>query len=88
MIFSGEVKIFPGISGWRYIDVPIKDGSLIKGKKMHWGMVPITATVGNTTWQTKLMRISSGGYFLALKKKVRLNEKIEVGDNIKVTLKI
>ncbi len=87
MLINEKVKIFPGLGGWTYIDVPVGEENYFKKRSHLWGMIPVTATFGATTWNTKLMKKSKGGYFLALPKKVRTQEGIKLNDFITVELK-
>jgi len=51
-------------------------------------MYPITVSVGNTTWKTKLMMKKGGDFFIALKAAVRDKEKITIRSNIIVSFKL
>jgi len=64
IIFRGVVELFPGQNGWHYVAVPNKYTKELKGRRRAWGMYPITAHVGNTTWKTKLMTKKGGDFFL------------------------
>lgn len=52
-----------------------------------WGCIPVTATIGATSFQTSLMP-KDGRYLLPLKVAVRRSEEIELGDLVDFTLKI
>ena len=82
------VKKFPGSSGWTYVTVPEKYTEQLKKKRRAWGMFPITAYVGSTPWDTKLMIKKGGSFFVALKASVRDKEKIKVGDRVAVSFKL
>lgn len=82
--FKGEVQIFPGTSGWVYVSVP-RELTDNFSNTSHFGMKPIQATVGKTTWKTTLMPMGDGTYFVALKAAVRKKERISIGDTIDVT---
>lgn len=85
--FTFEVPIqkFPGVSGWIYVAVPKKYTKELRKQRRAWGMYPITASVGGTTWKTKLMMKKGGDFFVALKATVRNKEKINVGDMVSVS---
>lgn len=83
--FNGTVQKFPGPGGWVYIAVPPKYTRELKLRRRTWGMYPITARVGKTSWKTKLMMKKGGDFFIALKKAVRNKEKIAVGDRAVVS---
>ena len=72
----------PDDSYWHFVTLPkelyteIRD---IHGK----GMVPITTTIGKTTWDNSLFpHTLSQSYILAVKKMIRQNEGIFEGDII------
>ena len=83
--FKGTVERFSGESGWHYVAVPKKYTKELHEKRAAWGMYPITAHVGGTSWKTKLMMKKGGDFFVALKATVRSKEKIAVGDRITVS---
>lgn len=83
--FSGIVQKFPGASGWVHVAVPKKYTKELKKRRRAWGMYPITARVGETSWKTKLMMKKGGDFFVALKAAVRNKEKIAVGDRVAVS---
>ena len=79
-----KVKKFAGTAGWYYVDVPNKYTEELKEKRVAWGMYPIEVTVGETTWNTKLMMKKGGDFFIALKASVRKKENVEKGDLVSV----
>lgn len=83
--FVGEVRQFPGKGGWTYAAVPKKYTLVLKQRRCAWGMYPITARVGDTQWETKLMMKRGGDFFVALNAAVRRKEGIVVGKRVKVT---
>jgi len=85
--FTGSVEKFPGDGGWVYVAVPKKHTDDLKKRRRVWGMYPIMAYVGDTSWETKLMMKKGGDYFVALKAAVRKKEKIAVGDKVTVSFK-
>ena len=50
-----------------------------------WGMIPVTCTIGATTWTTSLWP-KDGDYVIPLKLAVRREEGIELGDLVTVAL--
>ena len=85
VIFKGIVQKFPGLSGWVYVAVPTKYTKELKARRRAWGMYPITAHVGKTSWKTKLMMKKGGDFFVALKTTIRNKEKIAAGDRVTVS---
>lgn len=86
--FKGTIQRFPGPSGWHYVAVPKKYTSDIKNQRGTWGMYPITANVGSTSWETKLMTKKGGDFFIALKSDIRKKEELSVGDIISISFQL
>lgn len=86
--FSGSVQKFPGQGGWVYVAVPTKYTKELKKRRRAWGMYPITARVGRTSWKTKLMMKKGGDFFVALKTALRNKEKITVGDRMTIKVQL
>ncbi|MBI5358294.1 DUF1905 domain-containing protein [Candidatus Amesbacteria bacterium] len=86
--FVGTAQKFSGSGGWVYVAVPQKYTKELKQRRRAWGMYPITAHVGATSWKAKLMIKKGGDFFVALKATVRNKEKIAVGDRITISFKL
>lgn len=76
-----KVFVYGGFATWRFIGVPKKEGEEIKKKygarAKGWGSLPVTATIGDTTWHTSIFPDKkSGSYLLPLKAKIRKTEEI------------
>ena len=89
--FHSKVWVYPGMSAWRFIGIPEKEGKEIKkkfgGRAKGWGSLPVSVTIGKTTWDTSIFPDKkSGSYLLPLKSKVRKAEGIE--DDSTVTYQI
>ena len=82
--FKGVIEKFPGPSGWYYVAVPTKYTKGLKQKRNVWGMYPIIANVGNTSWKTKLMMKKGGDFFVAIKSDIRNKEKLAIGDRVSI----
>jgi hypothetical protein len=84
--FTALVQQFPGLGGWHFIQVPQKYYPQFKNspKKGTYGFIPITATLGTTTWKTSLLP-GKGMYFIALKAGVRKKEKVGHGDKVTIS---
>ena len=86
--FIGTVQIFPGYAGWTYVAVPKKYTKELKQRRRAWGMFPITAQIGKTSWQTKLMTKKGGDFFVALKAIIRSKEKLDVGNRVSISFRL
>ncbi|MEO6153701.1 MAG: DUF1905 domain-containing protein [Croceibacterium sp.] len=58
------------------------------GKRRGFGSVKVTVTVGSSTWQTSLFPQKTGGWFLPIKKPIRLAEDLDYGDDVTVQLEL
>lgn len=85
---KGIIQKFSGSGGWYYVTVPEKYTEELKQRRRAWGMYPITAHVGDTTWKTKLMMKKGADFFVALKAAVRNEEKLAVGNQVTVSFRL
>lgn len=88
-----KVLIYPGMSGWRFLMLPKKEGAQIKerfGKHArNWGSLPVSVTIGKTTWSTSIFPDRKmGTYLLPLKAQIRKAEGLNDGDTVQFNLKI
>ena len=58
------------------------------GKRRGFGSVKVTVTLGESRWQTSLFPQKSGGWFLPVKKPVRLAEGLAEGDTVEIELEL
>jgi Domain of unknown function (DUF1905) len=57
------------------------------GAKRGWGSIKVTATIGETSWQTSIFPAKeSGGWMLPLKAAVRKAEGLNAGDAVTVSV--
>jgi Domain of unknown function (DUF1905) len=89
--FSGEVWFWRGPSPYHFVTVPEDESTQVRavaaGVTYGWGMVPVGACIGRTTWTTSLFP-KDGGYVLPVKDLVRTAEALDVGDAVDVRLTI
>lgn len=52
-----------------------------------WGSVPVTVTIGSTTWQTSVFPDKTRGWVMPVKAKVRKAEGLVEGKLFTITLK-
>ncbi len=89
-----KVILWPGeTAAWHFVPVSKKASAEIKenfGKNAKgFRSLPVTVTVGKTSWDTSIFPDShSGCYILPLKAKVRKVEDIWVGDKLTYSIKI
>lgn len=89
--FRGEVWEWRGPAPYHFVTVPEECcGALEAAAEIvsyGWGMVPVTARIGGTTWKTSLWP-KEGGYVVPLKDKVRRSEGVELGDVVALRLDV
>ena len=61
---------------------------LERGKRRGFGSVKVTVALGESRWQTSLFPQKTGGWFLPIKKPIRLAEGIVEGDEVRVELEL
>jgi hypothetical protein len=87
------VWLYPGKAAWHFVTLPKKESDTIKelfGDMKHgWGSVPVTVTVGETSWDTSIFPDKkAGAYLLPLKAEVRKKEEIREGDALVFVIKV
>ena len=91
VMFSGDIWFWRGPSPYHFVTVPDDQSAQVKavsaGVTYGWGMVPVTAAIGGTTFATSLFP-KDGGYVLPIKDAVRAAESLDVGDSVTVLLAI
>ena len=90
-VMKSKVMVYPGMSAWRFLVVPKKEGLEIKethGKSAcGWGSLPVFASIGKTKWKTSIFPDKkSGTYLLPLKAQIRKAEEIFDDDSVQFTI--
>lgn len=90
---QAEVWLYPGKAAWHFVTLPTDDAQDIDYHFSHvkrgWGSLPVTVTIGKTTWKTSIFPDKkTGSYLLPLKADVRKKEDIEEGQTITFSLQI
>lgn len=79
--FTGPIWWWRGPSPYHFVTVPEDDSFEIEATagmvSYGWGMIPVTAQVGDTRWTTSLWP-KDGTYLLPLKDAVRRAEGLEL----------
>jgi len=58
------------------------------GRRRGFGSVKIAVRIGATRWRTSLFPQKNGGWFLPIKKLVRLAEQLEFGERVEGELEL
>ena len=88
--FTGPIWYWRGPAPYHYVTVPedvcegLREWAFVS---YGWGMIPVTVTIGATTWPTSLFP-KAGGYVLPLRDSVRGAEDLQVDDAPRVCLRI
>lgn len=85
----GEVWEWRGPAPYHFVTVPpevCEELRIVAADVTYgWGMIPVEATIGSTTWETSLWA-RAGGYVVPIKDVARRAEGIELGDVVQVSL--
>jgi hypothetical protein len=89
--FTEAVFEWRGPAPYHFVWVPEDDAEEIQDVAAAitygWGMIPVTVTIGATTWTTSLWP-KDGRYVVPLKDKIRNAERIGLDDVVTVRLRI
>lgn len=88
---KSNVLVYPGMAAWRFLVLPVKEGKEIKekfGKQARgWGSLPVSVTIGTTSWKTSIFPDKkSGTYLLPLKAQIRKAEDIADDDMVRFSI--
>lgn len=92
--FKAKVWLYPGgTAAWHFITVPKTISLEIKNKfgknARGWGSLPVSVTIGKTTWKTSIFPDrKSDTYLLPVKKEIRAKESLDAGDSVSVSLTV
>lgn len=89
--FSGAVHEWRGPAPYYFVTVP-DDGCVAisdaaAAVTYGWGMIPVTVTLGRTTWTTSLWP-KDDAYVVPLKAAVRKAESVGDGDTVQLVMQI
>ena len=93
MEFNFENPLFEwrGPAPFYFVRIDEEESALIKSAAKElsygWGVIPVTATVGKTTWTTSLFP-KDGVYLLPVKAVVQNAEQLEVDDQVSVSMRL
>jgi hypothetical protein len=87
--FSGEIWFWKGPSPFHFVTVPQDESAELHAISAlvtyGWGVIPVTAKIGKTRWETSLFP-KDGGNLVPIKASVRTAEGLELGDTVNVVL--
>ncbi|MCL1876548.1 DUF1905 domain-containing protein [Candidatus Saccharibacteria bacterium] len=83
--FSGIVEVCGDEAGyWHIVRVPEKVSGAYKSLAINFGFIPVTLTVGKSSWSSSFMPAGDGTHIIAVPTKVRKANNIQLGDKISV----
>lgn len=88
---TGPLWFWKGPAPWHFMTVP-EDASadieaIAPSVTYGWGVIPVVASLGQTTWTTSLFP-RDGLYLVPVKTAVRKAERVVLGDVVSVRLTI
>jgi hypothetical protein len=87
--FSGEIWFWRGPSPFHFVTVPTEESAELHAVSSlvsyGWGVVPVRAKIGRTSWKTSLFP-KDGGYLVPIKASVREVEGLELDDTVQIIL--
>ncbi len=91
LAFSGTVIEWRGPSPYFFVPLPAQEAEDVREVATQatygWGVVPVEARIGGTTFRTSLFP-KDGGYWLPLKDAVRRPLALEEGDEVRVEVRV
>jgi hypothetical protein len=89
--FSGEIWYWRGPSPFYFVTVPeeqCRDLREVAGALSYgWGCLPVTVTLGGSTWRTSMFP-KDGGYIVPVKAKIRRAEDVDEGTVVDLRLAV
>ena len=91
LTFTGKIWYWRGPSPYYFVTVPVKHCRAIQAianfVTYGWGMIPVTARIGETEWKTSLFP-KEGRYVVPLKDAIRNAEDLNEGDRVTIQIEI
>lgn len=89
--FSGDIIEWRGPAPFQFVVIPDERSAEIEAVKSQvtygWGVIPVTATIGRTTFTTSLFP-RGDLYLVPIKVAVRRAERIDLGDTVTIHLRL
>ncbi|MCA3513139.1 MAG: DUF1905 domain-containing protein [Methylobacterium sp.] len=93
--FTAPLWLWAGKGAWHFITLPEDESQVIRmavprgGQNRGWGSVRVTATIGESRWQTSIFPDTGrNAYLLPIKAEIRRAESLSVGEAVEVSLSL
>jgi hypothetical protein len=87
--FAGTTIEWRGPAPFVFVSLPPEEAETVKALARElsygWGCIPVTVRIGGTRFTTSLMP-RQGGYLVPIKVAVQRAERVEVGQQVDLTL--
>ena len=87
--FTGPIFYWRGPAPYYFVAVPEPESAALKSISKQvsygWGVIPVTARIGKTRWETSLFP-KNGGYVVPIKAWVRRDHGLAEGDEVMLSL--
>jgi hypothetical protein len=91
LTFSGQIWYWRGPSPFHFVTVPEAESAELHAvsslASYGWGVIPVTATIGGTSWKTSLFP-KDARYLVPVKIAVREAERLGLDDTVEITLRV
>ena len=91
LAISGEIWYWRGPAPFYFVTVPDDEAAALESVSgmvtYGWGMIPVTARMGDTEWTTSLFP-KDGGYVVPVKDAIRKAEGVDAGDTVRLRLTV
>lgn len=85
VVLIGKIWKYNGAAAWYFLSSKKGQQEEIRSHqkvRKGWGAIPVTVTIGESTWKTSLFPSKDGTYLLPIKASVRKAQGIGEGDRI------
>ena len=90
--FDAEIWASESVGAWAFVSLPVATAEEVRlagGPPTAFGSVRVEVTLGGSTWRTSVFPDARRGTFvLPVKSAVRRREGVEVGDAVRVAVRV
>jgi len=88
---TGIIWHWRGPSPHHFVTVPQSESEQLADEAARvtygWGMIPVRARIGRTSWATSLFP-KDGGYIVPIRASVRKEQQLNIGDTVEIELEV